>query len=172
MVLGALDFLQTLPVRPLGTGSSNDQCGEIDGYQTRKTAVLDRWDFGVVGSGSWRRSEFRSRLQYRGSGCDRLTPSDVLRFQEGARRDGRLAEERYWRECRAGPRSPRLDRRDDEHDRIGTTVSGATTTTSAMTVFKAAAVSNNPASPVNFEHVELLYKFTPGMVRSCPGLRR
>lgn len=46
-----------------------------------------------------------------------LTPGDALRFEEEARRYGRLAEERYWRDYRLGLEVHDRDRRDYGHDR-------------------------------------------------------
>ncbi len=41
-----------------------------------------------------------------------LNPSDAQRLEDQARRNGRLQEERYWRDYRAGLDSPDRNRRD------------------------------------------------------------
>jgi hypothetical protein len=45
-----------------------------------------------------------------------LNPSDAQRLEDQARRNGRLEEERYWRDYRAGLESSGRYRRDYRHD--------------------------------------------------------
>lgn len=45
-----------------------------------------------------------------------LNPSDAQRLEDQARRNGRLQEERYWRDYRAGLTSPDRNRRDYGRD--------------------------------------------------------
>jgi hypothetical protein len=48
-----------------------------------------------------------------------VNPSDAQRMEDQVRRNGRLQEERYWRDYRAGLDSPDRYRRDDRGDHRG-----------------------------------------------------
>jgi hypothetical protein len=92
-----------------------------------------------------------------------LNPGDAQRLEDQARRNGRLREERYWRDYRAGLESPDRYRRDygdrDYGDRDrgvivarATTAIGVVTLIEAIPAIGAIIVTNGITATINAEN--------------------